>query len=127
MKAIVAEDSEVARHVLVRIVEQCGHEVTAVADGEGAWDAFERLRPHRSSFWTGRCPSSTVWKGSAGSLAAHAVADAARTLEGMARGDDLVNAGAACNALAREVARLEQALAAIVKRPRSATSSRLTP
>ncbi len=45
MKAIVAEDTDVARRLLAHTVERCGHDVIAVADGGAAWEAFEQHHP----------------------------------------------------------------------------------
>jgi DNA-binding response OmpR family regulator len=45
MDVIVADDSDVVRHVLASTVERCGHRVTAVGDGAAAWDAYQRINP----------------------------------------------------------------------------------
>ena len=45
MKIVVAEDSAATRRQLQATLERCGHEVTAVADGQEALDAFARVRP----------------------------------------------------------------------------------
>ena len=45
MRVVLAEDSTVMRRMLEVAAQQSGHEVTAVADGQAAWDAFERVQP----------------------------------------------------------------------------------
>jgi len=45
MKIVLAEDSAPTRRLLQATLERCGHEVTAVGDGQAALDAFERVRP----------------------------------------------------------------------------------
>jgi DNA-binding response OmpR family regulator len=40
---IVADDGALERRLLEAAVRRSGHDVTAVADGQAAWDAFERL------------------------------------------------------------------------------------
>ena len=42
MRVILAEDVAVARRVLEKTLQTMGHEVTAVADGEAAWHAYEQ-------------------------------------------------------------------------------------
>ncbi|HEX5011130.1 MAG TPA: response regulator [Planctomycetota bacterium] len=42
MRILVAEDDALCRTLLVRMLRDMGHEVTAVLDGEAAWDAFRR-------------------------------------------------------------------------------------
>jgi len=45
MDVVLADDSDVSRRMLAATLERCGHRVTAVADGEAAWMAFEQSRP----------------------------------------------------------------------------------
>ena len=45
MDVVLADDSDVSRRMLAATLERCGHRVTAVADGEAAWAAFEQARP----------------------------------------------------------------------------------
>ena len=45
MDVVLADDSDVSRRMLAATLERCGHRVTAVADGEAAWAAYERLKP----------------------------------------------------------------------------------
>src|SRR5918997_2189971 len=45
MDVVLADDSDVSRRMLAATLERCGHRVTAVADGEAAWRAFEQSRP----------------------------------------------------------------------------------
>jgi sigma-B regulation protein RsbU (phosphoserine phosphatase) len=42
MRILVAEDDSLSRTLLVRVLTDMGHEVTAVGDGEEAWDAFRK-------------------------------------------------------------------------------------
>jgi DNA-binding response OmpR family regulator len=42
MKVLLAEDTSVTRRVFAHIIAECGHEVTAVADGQAAWEAYAR-------------------------------------------------------------------------------------
>lgn len=42
MRVILAEDSGVTRRLFASVITERGHEVTAVADGLEAWQAFER-------------------------------------------------------------------------------------
>jgi CheY-like chemotaxis protein len=43
MKIVLAEDSAPTRRLLQATLERCGHEVTAVEDGQAALDGFERV------------------------------------------------------------------------------------
>ena len=45
LKVLVAEDNRVTRRLLEVALQERGHRVIGVADGEAAWEAFERLRP----------------------------------------------------------------------------------
>lgn len=45
MDVVLADDSDVSRRMLAATIGRCGHRVTAVADGEAAWAAYERTRP----------------------------------------------------------------------------------
>ena len=45
LKVLVAEDSRITRRLLEVALQERGHEVVGVGDGEAAWEAFERLRP----------------------------------------------------------------------------------
>ena len=42
MRILVAEDDSLSRTLLVRMLKDMGHDVTAVFDGEAAWEAFRR-------------------------------------------------------------------------------------
>lgn len=42
MKIMIAEDDSIARRVLQLTLEQFGHEAVATADGQQAWEAFDR-------------------------------------------------------------------------------------
>lgn len=42
MKILIAEDDAVSRTILMRAVEKIGHECLAAADGEEAWDLYNR-------------------------------------------------------------------------------------
>jgi phosphoserine phosphatase RsbU/P len=42
MRILVAEDDPLSRTLLVRVLGDMGHEVTAVGDGDEAWEAFRR-------------------------------------------------------------------------------------
>ena len=42
MKVLVADDSAAARHVLQRALSTLGHDCTLAADGDSAWDLYER-------------------------------------------------------------------------------------
>lgn len=44
MKVILAEDSTSTRHIMRAALERFGHEVIVAADGQSAWEAFERER-----------------------------------------------------------------------------------
>ena len=45
MQIVLADDSEVTRRLLSVTLDRFGHQVTAVADGQAAWEAYERLTP----------------------------------------------------------------------------------
>lgn len=45
MDVVLADDTELMRHLLEVAIGACGHTVTAVGDGGAAVAAFERLRP----------------------------------------------------------------------------------
>lgn len=45
MKIVLAEDSAPTRRLLQATLERCGHEVTAVGDGQAALEGFERVSP----------------------------------------------------------------------------------
>ena len=45
MKVLIAEDSAPTRRMLEVTLQRRGYEVTAAADGQAAWEAFERERP----------------------------------------------------------------------------------
>jgi phosphoserine phosphatase RsbU/P len=42
MRILVAEDDALSRALVVRMLRELGHEVTATLDGEAAWEAFRR-------------------------------------------------------------------------------------
>jgi DNA-binding response OmpR family regulator len=42
MNVLLADDDETTRALLAALVRRLGHTVTAVADGQAAWEAFER-------------------------------------------------------------------------------------
>lgn len=44
MKILIADDDDFSRMLLARVLESLSHEVTAVSDGQAAWDEVQRER-----------------------------------------------------------------------------------
>jgi diguanylate cyclase (GGDEF)-like protein len=42
LRVLIADDEIISRRILQRAVEQCGHECQVAADGEEAWEQFQR-------------------------------------------------------------------------------------
>lgn len=50
MRILLAEDDDLVRELLIVVLESAGHAVSAVADGEAAWAAFQVERPDIAVF-----------------------------------------------------------------------------